>query len=534
MLKQFVRQISLMTDSGKTLKTPFKWLYLFNAIMCFVPLAGGLFACFHFWDDLTTALGTSFWPRFISVFMAELGLLTLLVLGLIGYHYWYYRKSALDSVIRTGSKIVAIPLVADLNQRFGEVNSLFIAVVPVFAAILVFIACLLTNGHAFYTEWNWLPMLGCLIGIPIVSCLLAYLNLLLTRFVSERLKLIPSIGNDVQRIANGKSGENVPVAEEEDYKFVMPEITPRDKKLVTGAILLAAVIALGYSTYVSITTSAAYNRSIYKELTNKEIARVQNAHPGFADIYSQARSLAAASADSASKYMSISYKDLEKYKKSVLDNEKFAAKHSAAAKQEFAEKVYPPIKDQIATKHAEWKAFYDKHNLDQYLVIKPNTGIVKQTQYYYSYYRPSYWFTVEEPKGKVNSAKVTCIITNDSGRSVGSFDATLAEIKERSSSNSYWYNNGFDDVNFWDNHSMKVVINSVTLSDGTKLEASDLEKVPVEVKEYLNNPGPETEIAFVRAVINPDYKGEEEYIKNYVEMQKREKNPRIYDLLTLE
>ena len=240
MIKKLITSLMMLSDNGSLLKRPVKWLYSLMAFLSFVPVFVAIGVVINLWDELISLLGRGFWANFVSMFILDLALLALVLFGLVGYHFWKNRQKHLDSVIRAGSRNVAIPLVADINQSSGEINSLFLAIVPVTVAALAYLACLLTGGQEFYHDLNFLTWLLIIIAGAAALLLAAYLTLLLTRFVSERIRLLPFIGNDVQKIANGTpvSSEVNPSGSGSGFEF--PKITRPEKLRVLGCVAGAA------------------------------------------------------------------------------------------------------------------------------------------------------------------------------------------------------------------------------------------------------------------------------------------------------
>jgi hypothetical protein len=91
---------------------------------------------------------------------------------------------------------------------------------------------------------------------------------------------------------------------------------------------------------------------------------------------------------------------------------------------------------------------------------------------------------------------------------------------------------GVDDSSFWDKYTMKVTVNSVTLSGGKTISSSDKDKVPQAVKDYLDDPSEYNETALIKSQIDPEYKDLGEYVAEYVNSELSKRNPLCYEFIT--
>lgn len=533
MLKKFIDQLLILSDNGKIIKAPIKWLYVLLGVLCFVPFVGGFYALVTEWDEVISALGSGFWANFVTMFIVDLALIALIIAGLIGFNFWINRKENIDATIRTGSRTVAIPLIADLNQRSGEIVSLFIVYFPVIAVVLGFVACLLTGGYEFYQDWNFLKALLLIVGVVIAALVLAYLNLIITRFVSERIRLLPQIGNDVQRIANGTDGTIASAGELEEVDFLFPQLTKKEKKIALWSVILSAICAFLFALWIFIFVGINYSKSVYKELSDSQIQQIDESYSGFSSLYYSARNMAEQSeADNTeSQYKDISYKDLHKFTKSYLNNDDFINKQTSAAEKAFNKIFDSEYQQKIDAEKKKWEEYIEKHDVNKYLTVETVTDYYRESDYWSTYYRPSFYFKYTEPNGKLNNASITFSPMNSSGYVDHSYDhtVTLSEIKDgfATKDNPRHYTR-IDDSDYWDNHTMNVVINSVTLADGNviKNNANDVPKV---VKDYFEDPNDETTDAFIRELIDENYQSKDEYTKAYIKDALKKADPKVFE-----
>lgn len=536
MIKKLIARLLLLSDSGSLLKRPIKGLYSFFAILCFLPLAAALVLVFKEWDSFVTLLGRGFWSNFVSMFILDLILLSLVMFGLLGFHFWKNRREHLDKAIRTGSRTVAIPLVADINQSLGEVNSLFLAVVPVTLAVLAYVACMLTGGLDFYHDLNFLLWLLAIVAGAVILVLVAYVNLLLTRFFSERIRLIPSIGNDVQRIANGTSGTVTDESENGDVEFKFPEITGKDKACAVWAVAGAALCSLLFALWIAISVGVNYKKSVFVELTDAQVERVANVYPGFESLYDSAREMAEQATENgqAGTYRKVTYKMLADFYESFYNNDGFREKAAKAAGDSYEKNVHAPMVPKVDAEKEKWQKYLEEHDVDKYLSIETVTSYYKESSYYYEYDRPAFYFKLSEPKGKLSDAEVVFVPQDSNGYTHSRASATtvsLSTLKDMDSSSPRHYT-GVDDSSFWDKYTMKVTVNSVTLSGGKTISSSDKDKVPQAVKDYLDDPSEYNETVLIKSQIDPEYKDLGEYVAEYVNSELSKKNPLCYEFIT--
>jgi hypothetical protein len=514
MIKHLVNQLMLLIDSGKLLRKPFKWLYVLSGVLCFLPFVAYLVAVVMEGDSLMVELGYNFYTNFVSVFIFILFGYSLLVLGLFGYRYWINRRDNLDVTIKTSSRAVAIPLIADRIQCVGQINSLFLVLIVVNACVLAYIACMLTNGFGFYSKLGFIWMLvGAVVGVAVVA-FLAYMNMLITKYIAERIKLVAQISNDVQSIAVSSKGEEEKEAVDETLS--LPTVTDRDKRLALGAIVLAAVLALFVALGISIADGIVVGKSIYKPVKEKGVMRIERKLPGYSHFYNEVRDACDASESQGTEdvYKKIKYKRLYKYINNYYQNSEFKAGILAEANNAYEQEQLAPYMDKVQAEVTKWRSFIEANDPSRYLVVTIHTSYYQEYSWWSSWTRPQFYFSLEYPLGKIKDASVTYVPRNANGKTHSGAKRNterLSVLISHNSKDEAFYYGGVDDGRFWDKYSMKVIINSVTLEDGTVISAKALEEVPASIKKYIDEETEENLIAVIRDLVDSQISSREEY-----------------------
>lgn len=310
----------LLIDNGKLIKTPFKWLYTVFAILAFIPLLAFLGCAAYFWDDGICFLGVGFWNIFVTVFIAILFAYSLLIIALGVYNFWINRKIMLDKVVKTGSRIFAIPLIADINQCLGESNSIQLVAHAVFAVILAFISLVLTGGCGFYYEGHFIlyPLIA-VAGLLIVA-LLAYLNVLTVRFVAEKLRIRAGLANDVRDIRNGVKDDELNDEEKSEMELEPLKFTPKEKRITVFSVVAAAVVAAVVALIIMVPVWNSLKEPVNKSLDEESLEKVCRMRTGFQSFYYETQKIAEKSSHS---YSALTYGRLYEYENKYYDNSYF-------------------------------------------------------------------------------------------------------------------------------------------------------------------------------------------------------------------
>lgn len=533
MIKNFIHQFLHLVDSGKLLKSPYKWLYVLSGALCFLPLLAFVGGVIAMWDEVITLLGNGFWNNFVSVFVLILFVYALLIFALIGWHFWLNRKNNIDNIIPDNSRIVAIPLVSDLLQCQGQIISIFMVFVPFIAGLLAYVACLLTNGFDIYKDFNFLIYLLAFVVAVIAIIVVAYLYLLLIHFICERIRLLPQISNDVHSIQTGIQTED---ATPSYASFALEQPTTPPLKVILFSLLAAVVVALGVAFYISISNTIAMSKSIYKPLKESRIEKLNADYEDFNSFYYDVREACELAKDTA-KFEEINYKRLHAFLTDYYFNDEYKQQLEEQAHKAYDEQQIQPIMSQVDSLVQLWEVYIEEHDPASYLIVKTYTDIYEEESWYYTYDRPEYWFSTREPISEVVDANISYVPLNENGRKPSGVAITKCNLKElqkhRSRKSSCYYSN-IDDKSFWDRYTMNVTINSVTLEDGTVIKSDALNAVPSSIKEYIANPSDKNLETLIKDQLKKDFVGRVDYVLQFVNKGVREQDPLCFDFVEYE
>ena len=533
MIKNFINQLMLLVDSGKLLKSPVKWLYVLIGALNFVPFLAFLYFWFKNWNLTLDYLLPNFWGEFVTIFMLILFAYVLLLNGWILFVYWMNRKKNIDSVIETGSRTTAIPLVTDIIQCSGEALSLYMVLVPTFAAILAFIACLLTDGYGFYSEWNFWWMLLAVPGVFVGVCLAGYINLLLTRFVAERIRLLAQIGNDVHKLSIGAKKEALREADLSTAKFSLPAITRNEKLTLIISVAGAAAVALIVALTLTIISSVMFNKPISEELSSNQVNRLEYKYSGFGVVYNTAHATFDRLSDEKKEpFKDITYKRLYKYDRKYFSNVKFKEAVAEKAKENYEAEVHQPALAKVKEEVAKWEQFKVDHDVTTYLTVTGNYGIGVEKKGKKEYDRPSYWFSLEMPRGDIKDASVTYRPKNEAGKpasGVNPITTNLAGLTKYTAEAPALYKSAKPEL--WNNYSISATINSITLMDGTVIRPSDIRQIPKAINAYNDKPTEKNELAVIYKFVDNKYPSVDTYVKLSIEKTLEELDKQCYDFL---
>ena len=533
MIRNFINQLMLLVDCGKLLKSPIKWLYVLIGALNFVPFLAYLYVLYKEWNLVLDFLLPNFWGEFVTVFMLILFAYVLLIIGWALFVYWLNRKNNLDSVIETGSRTTAIPLLADVIQCSGEALSLYVVLVPTFGAILAFIACLLTDGYGFYSEYNFWWMLLAVIGGFIAVCIAGYINLLLTRFVAERIRLLAQIGNDVHKLSIGAPKEASREADLKTAMFDMPPITYAEKLTAIIAVAAAAVVALGVAVTLFVITNVMFNKPITEKLPDNQVVRLSYKYKHFLPMYGQVRlTYEFGSEEDLDKYKEVTYKRLYTFYSDYYENEEFKNNIKETAKINYETEIHIPALAKVKEEVAKWEQFKVDHDVNTYLIIDSHLGIETEKKGKKEYDRPSYFFTIEMPRGDIKDASVTYRPKSDEGKfspAIASITTNLEGLTRYTEYAPAMYKSAKPEL--WDNYSLSTTINSVTFMDGTVIRPSDIRQIPRQITAYNENPTEKNELAVIYKFVDNNYPTVDEYADACVEKELEEKDALCYSFL---
>jgi hypothetical protein len=256
-------------------------------------------------------------------------------------------------------------------------------------------------------------------------------------------------------------------------------------------------------------------------------------HEGFYSFYDNVREACGIAVDTA-KFQEIKYSRLYNYLENFYENEEFKKQLEDEAHKVFEEQHLQPLMDQVDGIVEEWELYMEENNPAAYLIVKTYTDIYEEESWYYTYDRPEYWFSTREPNGAVVDASITYVPLNANGRKPSGVSVNHCSLKDlqkhRSRKTSYYYSS-IDDKSFWDNYTMNVTINRVEMEDGTVIDASDLEKVPASVRNYIASPSEKNLEALIKDQINNGFIARDEFVAEMVNKGLKDQDPLCFDFI---
>lgn len=166
-------------DSGKFFRQPFKWLYIIIGVLNIIIPIAMIIGVSNGWDYMQGAM------RFAMV----LNILVAILVAFLGFLIWYKRAQNLKCDAGESSRFIAIPLVANLLQTYGEWIGMIIGVGGFFTALIGFI---FGGSILYYYHINFLVV----ILMPVVG----YVLVVFFRFLAEGCLALANIANSAQSI----------------------------------------------------------------------------------------------------------------------------------------------------------------------------------------------------------------------------------------------------------------------------------------------------------------------------------------------
>lgn len=224
-IKELFYKFLKLIDDGRFLIKPMKWFYYLKGVVPFLlPL---LFIYLVIDDGMHTHFsdwGKILWWIFVVLFTLYLG-----IVAYINFLFWCNRAKRVDQVVKRGDNIVAIPLVADNIKNTGEILGIMVSVIVIVGAVLFFVFMLLSGEQGFYKDLYFLNLLVKIVVISLVCILITYLIIMLTHFVSERLRMFAQMSNDLRDVADIHRAAAMLSEEEENTQEMIQESTVIDK-----------------------------------------------------------------------------------------------------------------------------------------------------------------------------------------------------------------------------------------------------------------------------------------------------------------
>lgn len=293
--------------------------------------------------------------------------------------------------------------------------------------------------------------------------------------------------------------------------------------LFVTAGVAALVIAI-----ILITNAFQIDRSIYDTIDADYVIDKNKELNGFADMcdkVNRSRPLFSGNAN----YKSITYKRLYDYYHGFYNNADTTEKFRQTAIAEHDEKYRKPMAQSIQSVLNKWDDYVRKHDINNYLQVNVITDYLVQEDYYDRHYRPKFYFGLSYPSGEyaIKDCFVALRIDYDNISEV----LDLKTLKKNDNPQQYFYLSGVDNSSFWDYHTATVEIFNLTLRDGTKIYANDINNVPENVRLYQAHRSLENEERLIKEFVDSDYVTQSDYVKNYMDAKLRAKDPECFNFV---
>ena len=206
-IKSCMTMLLSLIDSGKFFTRPMRWLYVFFAILSFIPT---LFVLYYMYDEANRILMyLDGWAKYSGYLFCILFALFIIVSGLLMFYYWMNRSRKVVKIVNEGDQIVAMPIWAHLVQSLLESWGVYICLVPPMGAVLfyawgIFSGFQFINGHFEFGDYIRTLFVGIIaLALFVLACfLLSYITILLAHFVGESIRVRAQIANDVRDLGD--------------------------------------------------------------------------------------------------------------------------------------------------------------------------------------------------------------------------------------------------------------------------------------------------------------------------------------------
>lgn len=282
-------------------------------------------------------------------------------------------------------------------------------------------------------------------------------------------------------------------------------------KSIYKIIFAAAGVAALVVAAILLFKPAQFERSIMETMDADYVVKTNQELSGFADMYNKINRYRK-SFDSNADYAEITYKRLYDYYHGFYNNTDTTEEIRQTAITEHDEKYRKPQMQKIQNVLNLWDDYVREHDINNYLQVNIITDYLVQEDYYDRYYRPKFYFDLSYPSGEYAIKDCFATFTIDYDNISDWVDLKL--MKANDSPQHFYYLRGVDNSSFWDYHSVTVDIFNITLRDGTKIYANDINNVPENVRRYQDHKTLENEERLIKEFVNPDYVTQSEYVKN--------------------
>ncbi len=307
-------------------------------------------------------------------------------------------------------------------------------------------------------------------------------------------------------------------------KSVSPTIKPLDKKTIKIGLIAAGIVAFIIAAFF-IFKADKIRMSVFEPMDTEYAIDKNKELPGFADMCTKVNS-ARQKFGNIVEYKEITYERLYGYYHDFYNNPDTIGEIRQTAIAEHDEKHRKPMAPNVQSTLFLWDDYVRKHDINNYLQVNVVTDYLVQEDYYDRYYRPKIYFDLSYPSGEYAIKDCFSVLRIDYDNISELLD--LKTLKNSDNPKQSLYLRRVDNSSFWDYHTATVEIFNITLRDGTKIYANDINNVPYSVKMYQANKSLENEERIIKELINSNYITQSEYVSASVEKELMEKDPLCY------
>lgn len=269
---------------------------------------------------------------------------------------------------------------------------------------------------------------------------------------------------------------------------------------------------------------------ILDELSESTVIDLNDGNPGFKSMYSLINAKRKELNNMRGQVEETTYRDILDYSRKYYGNKRFCDSVYNIGVKEHDVKVYAPISNQVDALVAKWRAYQKDHDMNNYIDVSAKTC------YAYSGWNtfPAIYFSADIREDVVNGSVKIIIVSND-GREKKEYIETLSRVFTHQSSSDALRVTDESDFNqdYWDKHIVKVVPYSVQLSYRT-IHANDMDNIPKNVRLYMDNSQNEqNKTDMIKTHIDPQYKGQSEYAKEFLQNSLQRTNLSCFNVATL-
>jgi hypothetical protein len=186
-VKPFLNNI----DNGKLFRKPFSWLYVFLGILSFILPFKFLF------DGIENNIFD--YPfKFSVVFILDF--VIILFSSWFWFQIWWDRKSRVVSTSREGDEFVATPILSHFIQTLGE--SVGTSIIILGFLIPLFTEIILGEESNYLESIINIQYISFGFKSVIISPILGFLIILVSRFLAEQFRALSSIANNTYKERN--------------------------------------------------------------------------------------------------------------------------------------------------------------------------------------------------------------------------------------------------------------------------------------------------------------------------------------------